>query len=139
MLPPCSLAWAGRMGSSAARMASNITMLSAAACPSLEPSWQRQLLCAHAMPARSCWRSGAGLPLHSLPPQKRSFQHAAAGGGDWIHLTGMRFHGRHGVLPEETRLGQPFVVDAKLQVDTSRAGASDALADTVNYAAVYRC
>ncbi|GLI68302.1 hypothetical protein VaNZ11_012663 [Volvox africanus] len=57
--------------------------------------------------------------------------------GDWIHINGMRFHGRHGVLPEETRLGQNFLVDIKLQVDATRAGASDALEDTVNYAAVY--
>ncbi|KAG2431642.1 hypothetical protein HYH02_013219 [Chlamydomonas schloesseri] len=50
----------------------------------------------------------------------------------------MRFHGRHGVLAEETRLGQPFVVDASLQVDTSRAGATDDLTDTVSYADVYK-
>ncbi|KXZ44770.1 hypothetical protein GPECTOR_62g885 [Gonium pectorale] len=49
----------------------------------------------------------------------------------------MRFHGRHGVLPEETRLGQTFLVDARLRVDTARAGASDALENTVSYADVY--
>ncbi|GIL86316.1 hypothetical protein Vretimale_13707 [Volvox reticuliferus] len=38
---------------------------------------------------------------------------------------------------QETRLGQSFLVDVKLQVDATRAGDSDALEDTVNYAAVY--
>ncbi|GFR52890.1 hypothetical protein Agub_g15523 [Astrephomene gubernaculifera] len=72
-------------------------------------------------------------------PSLRFYQNnsSAVPGGDWIHLNGMRFHGRHGVLTEETRLGQTFVVDVRLQVDTERAGVSDELEDTVNYAAVY--
>jgi dihydroneopterin aldolase len=48
----------------------------------------------------------------------------------------MRFTGRHGVLPEEREHGQSFVVDVVLETDTSAAAASDALADTVDYAAV---
>jgi dihydroneopterin aldolase len=54
-----------------------------------------------------------------------------------IHLKQMRFHGRHGVLPEEAVLGQPWIIDLDLQVDIARAAASDDLAHTVNYAEVY--
>jgi dihydroneopterin aldolase len=53
---------------------------------------------------------------------------------DRITLTGLRVRGFHGVLPEERRDGQDFVVDAALHVDTRAAAASDALADTVDYA-----
>ncbi len=52
---------------------------------------------------------------------------------DRITLTGLRVRGHHGVLPEERRDGQDFVVDAVLHVDTRAAAASDALADTVDY------
>jgi dihydroneopterin aldolase len=53
---------------------------------------------------------------------------------DLIALTGLRVYGRHGVLPEERRDGQDFVVDVQLTVDTRTAAASDALEDTVDYA-----
>ena len=53
---------------------------------------------------------------------------------DTITLTGLRVWGRHGVLPEERRDGQDFVVDVSLSVDTRPAAASDDLADTVDYA-----
>ncbi|MBM7663449.1 dihydroneopterin aldolase [Bacillus mesophilus] len=49
----------------------------------------------------------------------------------------MMFYGYHGVLPEETKLGQRFVVDLSLSMDLSKAGKSDDLEDTVNYAEVY--
>ncbi|MDP9183585.1 MAG: dihydroneopterin aldolase [Actinomycetota bacterium] len=55
---------------------------------------------------------------------------------DLITLTGLRVFGRHGVLPEERRDGQDFVVDVQLTVDTRGAAASDELADTVDYAAL---
>jgi dihydroneopterin aldolase len=53
---------------------------------------------------------------------------------DRITVTGLRVRGFHGVLPEERRDGQDFVVDAVLRIDTRGAAASDALADTVDYA-----
>jgi len=53
---------------------------------------------------------------------------------DTIALTGLRVWGRHGVLSEERRDGQDFVVDVVLSVDTRPAAASDALVDTVDYA-----
>jgi len=53
---------------------------------------------------------------------------------DRISVTGLRVRGQHGVLPEERRDGQDFVVDAVLHLDTRTAGASDDLTDTVDYA-----
>ncbi len=44
--------------------------------------------------------------------------------------------GVHGVLPEEQTRPQPFEVDVELEVDLTRAGESDSLDDTVDYAAV---
>src|SRR6185437_2329764 len=41
--------------------------------------------------------------------------------------------GVHGVLPEEKERAQPFRVDLELLVDLMPPGASDALADTVDY------
>lgn len=52
---------------------------------------------------------------------------------DQIALRGLRAFGYHGVLPEERREGQRFVIDAVLSVDTRAAAASDDLADTVDY------
>jgi 7,8-dihydroneopterin aldolase/epimerase/oxygenase len=54
-------------------------------------------------------------------------------GGDRITLTGLRVRGRHGVLPQERRDGQDFVVDAVLHLDLRPAGARDDLARTVRY------
>ncbi len=55
---------------------------------------------------------------------------------DRIVLQGVSAHGFHGVLPEERRDGQTFVVDVTMEVDLSQPGASDDLSDTVNYAEV---
>jgi dihydroneopterin aldolase len=57
---------------------------------------------------------------------------------DRIGLEGMVFYGYHGVHEEERRLGQRFVVDVELGLDTSGAGVSDALGDTANYSDAYR-
>lgn len=56
---------------------------------------------------------------------------------DKITLTGMEFFGYHGVLPEETSLGQRFIVDLVMELDLHQAGENDALEATVNYAEVY--
>ena len=50
-----------------------------------------------------------------------------------VTLHGLRAHGRHGALPEETVLGQEFVVDAALQVHTQRAAMADDLSATADY------
>lgn len=56
---------------------------------------------------------------------------------DRIILNRMQFFGRHGVLPEETVLGQRFYIDVELFLDLAPAGRSDDLKLTVNYAEVY--
>jgi len=58
--------------------------------------------------------------------------------GDRIRLEGMQFYGYHGVHPEEQKLGQRFVVDVEVELDLQAAGRSDDLAQTVNYATLYR-
>lgn len=55
---------------------------------------------------------------------------------DRITLTGIRAWARHGVLEHEGQLGQRFVADVALDLDLRAAGASDELADTVDYGAV---
>ena len=52
---------------------------------------------------------------------------------DRITLKGLRCNGFHGVLPEERRDGQVFVVDVVLVLDLAPAAATDDVADTVHY------
>lgn len=52
---------------------------------------------------------------------------------DEITLTGLRVFGRHGVYDDERRVGQYFIVDFTLRVDTRRAARTDDVADTVHY------
>jgi dihydroneopterin aldolase len=55
---------------------------------------------------------------------------------DHIQLRGLRALGTHGVLPEERLRAQPFEVDVDIEADLADARRSDALADTVDYAAI---
>jgi dihydroneopterin aldolase len=52
---------------------------------------------------------------------------------DTISLHGLRVRGFHGVLPEERTVGQLFVADVTLDVDTAAAAAADDLDLTVDY------
>ncbi|GAA4228113.1 dihydroneopterin aldolase [Streptosporangium album] len=52
---------------------------------------------------------------------------------DRISVKGLRARGRHGVLAAERELGQEFVVDATLFLDTAAAAAGDDLTRTVHY------
>ena len=56
---------------------------------------------------------------------------------DRIRLNNMQFHGYHGVGDAEREVGGRFAVDVEMTLDLRPAGASDDLAKTVNYAAVY--
>jgi len=56
---------------------------------------------------------------------------------DKIYVNGMEFYGYHGVLAEETKLGQRFRVDLTVELDLSKAGETDELTHTVNYAMLY--
>jgi dihydroneopterin aldolase len=51
-------------------------------------------------------------------------------------MRGLSFYGYHGVLPEENRLGQRFVVDVDITADLRAAAATDDLTKTVDYVAV---
>ena len=55
---------------------------------------------------------------------------------DLILLRGLRAVGVHGVNPEEQARAQPWEVDLDIELDVSRAGLSDALADTIDYGGV---
>ena len=56
---------------------------------------------------------------------------------DKIHVNKMEFYGYHGVFSEETRLGQRFAVDLTVELDLSKAGKSDNLDESINYADLY--
>ncbi len=57
---------------------------------------------------------------------------------DRISLEGMIFYGRHGTLPSERELGQPFVVDVELRLNLRPAALSDDLTQTVDYGEIHR-
>ena len=63
---------------------------------------------------------------------------AAGAGADRITLRGLVARGHHGVLPQERRDGQDFVVDAVLELDVRTAAATDDLARTVHYGELAR-
>ena len=52
---------------------------------------------------------------------------------DTISLRGLRVRGHHGVFDFERRDGQDFVVDVELELDLTKAAATDDVADTVHY------
>lgn len=56
---------------------------------------------------------------------------------DKLVLSGMRFFGYHGVLPEERVQGQEFVVDVELEGEYRAAGTRDDLNLTVDYRRAY--
>jgi len=70
------------------------------------------------------------VPGASLPaPDFRS--------GDTLVLEGMEFYGYHGNDPAERALGGRLRVDVVVSADLQTAGLSDALDDTIDYAACF--
>jgi len=57
---------------------------------------------------------------------------------DKIYVNRMEFYGFHGVFSEETRLGQRFAVDLSVSLDLKKAGETDELKYSVNYAELYQ-
>lgn len=55
----------------------------------------------------------------------------------YIFLKGIRCYAYHGVAPQETLIGNEYTIDLKLKTDIGKAGRTDEVADTVNYAEVY--
>jgi dihydroneopterin aldolase len=56
----------------------------------------------------------------------------------YIYLNNISIYAYHGVSPQETKVGNTFLIDLKLKVDLGQAIESDDLSQTVNYADVYR-
>jgi dihydroneopterin aldolase len=56
---------------------------------------------------------------------------------DSITIKGMSFYGYHGVMPEENRLGQSFIIDVTVYLDLEKAGREDNLDATVDYSRIY--
>lgn len=55
---------------------------------------------------------------------------------DQICIKRLEVFAKHGVLPEENALGQKFLISVTMYCDTRKAGTSDAISDSVNYAEV---
>ena len=55
---------------------------------------------------------------------------------DYIKITGLKIYAYHGVLPEEQKNGQDFIINARLFYSMKKAGMSDDLNDALNYAEV---
>ncbi|MFV0365117.1 MAG: dihydroneopterin aldolase [Mangrovibacterium sp.] len=54
-----------------------------------------------------------------------------------IELKDMVFYARHGYFEVENKVGGQFRVQVKLEVDCTKAGETDDLADALNYQLVY--
>ncbi|NDV81155.1 dihydroneopterin aldolase [Bacteroides sp. 51] len=56
----------------------------------------------------------------------------------YIYLNQVSIYAYHGVSPQETRVGNTFLIDLKLKTDISQAIESDDITHTVSYADIYR-
>lgn len=56
---------------------------------------------------------------------------------DKILMQNLGFYGYHGLLKEETVLGQKFFLDIELDINTKEAGLTDDMTKSVSYADVY--
>ena len=55
---------------------------------------------------------------------------------DEIQIRDLEVFANHGVFPEETRLGQKFLLSLTMYADTRKAGTGDRLEDSIDYGAV---
>ena len=55
----------------------------------------------------------------------------------YIELNGMVFHAFHGVMEQEKKVGNTFIIDLKLSFNMQKSIESDKLEDTINYATIY--
>lgn len=55
---------------------------------------------------------------------------------DEIHIENLQVFANHGVFPEETKLGQKFLISATLYTDTRKAGKTDELEFSTHYGEV---
>lgn len=57
---------------------------------------------------------------------------------DQIRIRELEVFARHGVLPEENRLGQKFLLDVLIDTETREAGKTDDITKSIDYAKVCR-
>jgi len=57
---------------------------------------------------------------------------------DIVEISNLRCYGYVGYFPEEKILGQWFEVNVRIAYDLSKAGQTDKLTDTINYAEVVK-
>src|SRR5690606_20537256 len=87
-------------------------------------------------------RRAAPVPPDGAPrarprrPGRHRPEAVAVGQPDVIELRGLRLAGIVGVLPHEQAQAQPLELDLDISLDLAPAGASDDLADTVDYGAL---
>lgn len=55
---------------------------------------------------------------------------------DEIHVENLEVFANHGVFPEETALGQKFLISLTMYIDTRKAGKTDELSHSINYGEV---
>ncbi len=55
----------------------------------------------------------------------------------YILLENIEIYAHHGVLEQETVVGNTFILNLKIKADISKATVSDHLEDTLNYAEIY--
>lgn len=57
---------------------------------------------------------------------------------DQIRIRELEVFARHGVLPEENRLGQKFLLDVLIDTETREAGKTDDITQSIDYAKICR-
>lgn len=55
----------------------------------------------------------------------------------YITLNNLEIYAYHGVMPQETEVGNTYIINIKLKVDYAKAGSTDSVEDTVSYADVF--
>ena len=55
----------------------------------------------------------------------------------YIFLENVRFYSYHGVVPQETAIGNEFIINLRLKTDFGKATETDEVEDTVSYADIY--
>ena len=55
----------------------------------------------------------------------------------YIFLENVRFYSYHGVAPQETAIGNEFIINLRLKTDFGKATETDEVEDTVRYADIY--
>ena len=56
----------------------------------------------------------------------------------YITLRNLRFHARHGVMPQERVTGGDFTVTLRVKCNMAKAAETDNVDDTINYAALFQ-